>query len=270
MTSILAHLKFDGDADYGLNSTNPPQGTAALAWLEELVGKMKSGTAKGATFEIMRSTTNATHATEFIGFSTTSGTCTITANGATIASITASGTDTADATAMVAALHADADAAGLVLGTNYVATVTLASATTADKIILLGETFVGGTDFTTTGSDTQDAASFIAAVRAHPWLQDAVGLTQVAGVVYIGLRPGFTPKTQTLRSNNGTRLAVANPTFAATTFLMLWAVMPGTLAHKVDIGVTGTGMSVLDSGTDLVNGAGFTGQVPGSIIFGVR
>jgi hypothetical protein len=270
MTSILAHLKFDSDADFGLNSTNPPQGTAALAWLEELVGKMKSGTARGATFEIMRSTTNATHALGFIGLSSASGTVTVTANAATIGSITASGTDTEDATSLVAAIIADADNAGLCIPTNYVAKVTLASAASGDKIILLGETFTAATDFTVSGTDTQDAASFIAAVRAHPWLQDAVGLTQVAGAVHIGLRPGFTPKTQTLRSSDSTRLAVVNPTFAATTTVMLWATMPGTLAHKIDIGVTGTGMSVLDSATDFANGTGFTGVVASSNIFGIR
>lgn len=270
MTSILAHLKFDSDVDWGLNSTNPPQGNAALAWLEETIGKMKTGTARGATFEIMRSTTNATHATAFIDFSSTSGTCTVTANAATIGSITASGTDTADATAMVAAIIADADNAGLCIPTNYVAKVTLASVTSGDMIFLLGEKFLAGTDFSVAGSDTQDAAAFIAAVRAHPWLQDAVGLTQVAGAVYIGLRPGFTPKTQTLRSNNGTRLAVVNPTFAATTQVMLWAVLPGTLAHKIDIGVTGTGMTVLDSATDFANGTGLTAVVASSNIFGVR
>lgn len=269
MTSILAHLKLKADADFGLDATKPPQGRAALQWLKDLVCKLESGTIQGASFEILRSTTNARHAVQMVGFSSTSGTVTVTANGATIGSITASGSDTEDATAMVTAIHADSDAAGLCLATNNVAKITLASVTSGDIINLLGHQFVAGTDFSVAGTDTQDAAAFMAAVNATH-MADEVGMVQVAGVVYIGLRPGYTPKSQILRSSNGTRLAVVNPTFAATTFMMLWAVLPGTLAHKVNIGVTGTGMSVLDSGTDFINGAGFTGQVASSIIFGKR
>lgn len=267
MSSVLAHIKLDGGADWGLNYTNPPKGNAALQWLEDLVRKVKSGTVAANSVEIQLSSTSARHAGQFILLSSGSGALTITANGATIASHTWATSDTASATALVAALNADSDAVGLCMASNYVATVTFSSADSGDIIYLLGEQFVGGTDFTVTGTDTQDAASFISAVRSHPWLSDVVHCDQAAGVVYIGLRPGYTPPTQKLSSSDGTDLAVANGTFAASANILLWAIHPGTMAHKVNVGVTGTGMSVLDSATDFEGGAGFGEQTASSTIY---
>lgn len=270
MTSILANIKLKTDADWGLTSTNPPQGNEALQWLERLVGDIKSGAKQGASFQIARSSTNARHASNVLLFSTTSGTITLAVNGVTSGSITASGTDTQDAASLAAAINAAAGAAGFVIATTQVATITLASVTSGDIIHLLDKSFVAGTDFSVAGSDTQDAAAFIAAVRAIPYLADCVCLQQVAGVVYVGLRPGYTPKNQILRSSDGTRLAVANPTFAATSTVQLWCPTPGVIGNAVVIGVTGTGLTIANTETALQGGTGFSEQAATSLIFGVR
>jgi hypothetical protein len=270
MTSILANIKLKTDADWALNSTNPPQGNEALQWLEQLVKDVKTGSKSGASFQIARSTTDARHACQFLLCSSTSGTIELTVNGVASGSTTASGTDTADATALAAAINADADAGGLVIASNYVATITFASATSGDVIHLLDKSFLAGTDFSVAGNDTADAAAFITAVRAIPYLADCVYLDQAAGVVYIGLRPGYTPKNQILRSSNGTRLAVSNATFAAAPNILLWCPVPGKIGNAISLSVTGTGLSIADSATAMENGAGYIGQTASSMIFGVR
>lgn len=271
MTSILANIKLKKDADWGINTATPPQGNEALAWLENLVSKTKSGAVEGASFQIVRSSTNARHASNVLLFATTSGTITLAVNGTTSGSITADGTDAEDAVELADAINAAAGAAGFVIATTNVAKITLASVTTGDTIHLLDQPFVATTDFSVAGTDTQDAAAFIAAVRAIPYLDDCVCLQQVAGVVYIFLRPGYTPKNQILRSSNATRLAVVNPTFAATSATIgLWCPTPGIIGNAVVIGVTGTNLSIANTETRLQGGAGFTNQTATTNIFGVR
>lgn len=271
MTSHLIHIKTKDDVEWGLDATRPPDGVAALQWLELLVRKAKVGAIRSAAFSAQRSSTDAQHAGTFLLLSSASGALAVTVNTVAAGAVAdATGTDTEDATALVASINADADAGGFVIASNSVATVTLASSTAGDIINLLGHQFVAGTDFSVAGNDTADAAAFVTAVRAHPQLAEQVYLNNAAGVVYVGIRPGHTPKSMILRSSNGTRLAVSNGTFAAAPNVLLWCPTPGTIGNAVVVGVSGTGLSVVGSATRLAGGAGLTTQTGTSLMFGIR
>jgi len=103
-------------------------------------------------------------------------------------------------------------------------TVTLASVLANDTVTINGVVLTavagaaGADQFSIDGSDTVDAASFIAGVAANATLSALVVGSQVAGVVTLtALVGGVSGNAITLASSNGTRLAVSAARLASGT-----------------------------------------------------
>lgn len=96
------------------------------------------------------------------------------------------------------------------------ATVTLAAVLAADTVTVCNTVFTavnGGTptavQFDMSGTDTADAASFVAAVNAHTTIGRMVTASNLLGVVTLTSKvPGVFGNGLALASSNGTRLAV--------------------------------------------------------------
>lgn len=200
-----------------------------------------------------------------LAFSSASGTVGGVINGVTI-TVSHDTSDLIDATALVAAINASSDVlvTDLVHASNYAGTVTLASAVPGDWVEILGVRFkgIGGTgnavaadEFTTGGTDTQDAASLVVAINAHPIIGERVRATNASGVVTMRLYEA-TPDTLSLSSNDGTRMAVSAAVFATVATVMLSHLWKGVVGNQTTLAASGTGVTA--------SGARLTGGVAGT------
>lgn len=122
----------------------------------------------------------------------------------------------------------DVTATASIAGTKATGTITCAAAAVDDTVTVNGKVYtakavpVGNTQFSQAGTDTQDAASLVAAINAREAAATTGGNTvtaaNVAGVVTVtAVVDGTAGNALTLVSSNGTRLAVSGATLAGGT-----------------------------------------------------
>lgn len=214
---------------------------------------------------------------------------TVTLNGTALTAVTGaasnnqfdrSGTDTATATNLAAAINASTTSlvSGHVVANNIYATVTCASVAVGDWVNLAGEklfaiagtTDSGGNRVTTVppnlwsqaSTDTNDGVSLANCINAHPTLRELYYASAASGVVTIFERSPTLGGLSYLETSSGTTLAVANTTGG------VMQAGPIVLLEAVNSGVTGNAITLASSGATLtVSGSRFTGGTSTTFTF---
>lgn len=194
-----------------------------------------------------------TYAAYQIFTATTSGDFTITLNGVdTITAFTVS--QTATASAAVAALNAlTANALSYggrnIEADNRQATITLTSCAPGTVFDICGQRITAvskaadnSSQFEISGSDTADAAALVAAIKAHPVLQDLVAADNSSGVVTVRSRRASTPARDLAISASAEVVSV--PVLTASTVVTVSSVRKGQPGNSITTAVSGTGSAV--------------------------
>jgi len=204
--------------------------------------------------------------------------------------ISASGSGTVGLTISAVALTAtwatsDTNSAGLVAAvvnsstnakvqhlygaTNLKSTVTLASVLAGTTVTMAGFIFtaIAGTvesnrngEFIIGGTDTQDGASFCAAVNRHPAASRFLFALNVAGACHVFPKSAawFTgpgAPENAVRASAAT-VTVGSATFAASAYYGVWAKLPGKWANGIVVAASGTGQTIENSNTYMSRGLG--------------
>lgn len=183
----------------------------------------------------------------------TSGNTTLTINGVDIV-VAFDTSQTVTATAVAAAVMASTDALvdGHVQASNLSATITLATCLAQGSISICGYTLrpvkkaaLQDGDFEISGTDTQDAAALVAAVKACPGLQDLVWASNSAGVVTIRSRgPASTLPFNQLTKEGTSGVTLSAGLMSAGTTVLVSALHKGIVGNTITLAITGTGTSV--------------------------
>lgn len=243
-----------------LGGTDRDRGQVLL-FLENVIKRLKSGSLPASGLQILPNGVSGQRAGGVVTCSSTSGTLSTTINGTQV-DATAGGSDTASATAIVAAINADATVSKYVVATNFGTTLTLASVAAATVVNILGVrlTAVSGTagvdQFDISGNDTADAAALVTAINGHAYLSQLCWATSAAGVVYLFSRAGLATGAGPVYADKST-VTVAAATLAASANVCIQAKQSGELGNCCTLTVSGTGVTALAA--KLVNGAGTSG-----------
>lgn len=188
---------------------------------------------------------------------------------------TISGTDTADATQLSLAINNSTTAgiAGVVAACNLIGTVTIASSVAGDWVQIDGVRFIAGgafpstTGYNITGTDTVAAASLVAAINAHPYLQHKVVASNAAGVITLRQKTGTTGLKITAIGTTVALSDVTSGALTANTTVMVTARHRGAHGNGISLrtlGVVGTDAvtctSVAATDTLVINGTTFTAE----------
>lgn len=185
-----------------------------------------------------------------------SGDETATINGVA-STVTWATSDTATMTALVAAIRANASVTQIVTATNILSKMTLASVLAGTQVFVFSIPFkaVTGTplnfgEFDRSGSDTADATSLALAINRHPALSGVARAVSSAGVVYVGFTTNRSPTSAeklTLPSASTITINTATPTAGAVGLVL--CTTPGVIGNCISAAVTGTGLTLLTTGT---------------------
>ena len=194
-----------------------------------------------------------TYAAYQVFTATTSGDFTLTINGVdTVVSFDTSQTVTASAAVTALnALASDALAYGgrSIEADNRKATITLTSCAVGTYFDICGvritavQKVANGPDqFEISGTDTADAQKLVAAIKAHPVLQDLVCADNSSGVVTVRSRRASTPARDLAISGSGESVSAA--VLTASTVVCVSCVRKGHVGNWITTAVTGTGAAV--------------------------
>lgn len=185
--------------------------------------------------------------------STGSGAVGATINGVTVTD-TATGVDAADAALIAVAINASTNALVqyFVEADNRSATITLASCTAGTQVFICGITFTAraGTvqpgergTFTIGGTDTADAASLVAAIKAHPAVSDKVWPIASAGVITIHSRRASTPALDLTLKGVATIAAASAAVLTSSAKVLVSAIRKGLPGNAITLAASGTGIT---------------------------
>lgn len=204
-------------------------------------------------------------------FATSSGTVGAVIGGAS-KTVTWATSDTASASALAAAIRADATVNRIVTATNKLAKLTLAAVLAGDSVVVWGKKFTaianGATprndgEFSVGASDTASGTNLAAAINRHPALAGVCVAVSILGVVYVGHADDRAPLAfEALRAPSSTTIAVnvASPTAGAVT--MLVCAVPGQVGNAIAATATGTNVTIATNGTTGYLGGGTGGSTP--------
>lgn len=177
-----------------------------------------------------------------------------------------SGSDTADATALCAAILASTTLGvyGLVTACNLAATIQCTSVAAGDKVKLEGVAFTATRyatgrpgEFDVSGSDTADAAALAAAINAHGYIGRRYVATSSTDTVTVRQRVGTTGATLNTEATTFTLGGLSSGKLAATSTILLGSTSgqaAGNSFRVITKGVVaaGTVTYVAPSGTQTV------------------
>lgn len=268
MKSTLTIESFEG-VDPFANQTSRPRWTR----FAEFITALKSIIGAGLT------TRSVQHPFAIAGTASATGTViclgaqaadTVTLNGQVITAVagaaaadqfTVDGDDVADASSLVAAINASAQTliSGVLRATNFAATITLASVAAGEWVELMGIrlTAVAGaadlSSFTIAGTDTQDAASLVTVINAHPTLRERFFASNASGVVTVRRLPPAGTSTPSL-AKSGAGITLSGAALAATSTVFITSNVKGRQANANTL-ASSNGTRLAVSGARLTGGA---------------
>lgn len=236
----------------------PADKNEALTKLATALTGIASGNVTGYNLDVQAdASASAVRAFGYVLQSSGSGAQTVVINGVTAASETHATSDAATSLLLRADIAASTDAL-----VQYVVESSVWQASLAFSTVVAGNYFIvkltdgrswkflAATDFSVSGTDTQDAAAAATAINATAGLNAHVFAYNVSGTLYIHQRRGAAA-TFSVDSVGSPITTTAN---AATANIGVSAVAPGVLGNAITLAVTGTGLTA--SGARLTGGTG--------------
>lgn len=186
--------------------------------------------------------------------------------GTTVA-VTASGGDTATATAIAAAINANSTVSQLARATNELIRATVGVITTGQSVNVCGVTLTGtnGAPSSVDGFDVSSgvaatiAGNLRAAINAHPSLAGRVVAVNSSTTLLIAVLAGRSPIQRTLYGPS--TLTITNNTPTAGSNLLVYAAAPGLAGNEIRVTATGTGVTAATNGSTGLMGSGTGGPV---------
>lgn len=236
-----------------------------LLFLGQLVSKLASGAIQASGLQVLPNGATGVPAGTVFVVSSATGTVSTVIN-ATSVDVTADASDTVTATLAAAAVNANATVSKFVQATNISSRLTLTSVAAGTRLSIMGVTFtaVSGTptqdQWDISGTDTQDAASLVAQILAHPQLSQKVFAMNVAGVVYVFPHPGNNLAAQpagTVACDKATiALLPTTGTMAVQQFVLVQAKQVGELGNCCTTTASAGGGSYTASSAKMAGGTG--------------
>lgn len=216
-------------------------------------------------------------AAAFIDTATMSGDVGVTL-GNSISVVVAAGsyaTGTLAATALAAAINADATANRKVTATNLEMTMTLATVLAGTQVSVCGVMFTAQAGapadvgrFNISGNDTADALSLAQAINRHPSLALRYRAWSTGAVVHIvrttalgldtGNRAAGLKFEGLFKPSPGSTISIGNAKPTASAYCTVLCAVPGDIGNGMPLAASGTGVTAYTNGT-----AGYLGQGTG-------
>ena len=245
-----------------------PNNLASNRRVVEAVAQLLQGAANGdmdGMVAVVNGSGQPAAAGATVVISSGSGTLTTTINGVDIES-DAAGTDTADTTAMAAAINASSNAlvSGFVRAANTSLTLVLSSTAAGAQALLVtpsGQYVFTATaaatgklgEFSISGNDTADALALANAINAYPVLNQSVRAESVAVDCFVYVMDGSSLRAVAIGTGLGGSGAAS-----AKARCHIQCLIPGAIGNAITLAVSGTGASIANSNTRLVGGTGGT------------
>lgn len=207
-------------------------------------------------------------------------------NGVTVTATWAS-SDINSAGLIATAINASSNALvqGFVRASNVAASVTLATMTAGSTIsVRVGSGAVASTytftataaatsrmgEFSIAGTDTQDAQAFCDILNATSGINQVIRAENVAGVAFLYAMDGSSSSPAKVVTVSGSGISLTAQ-FAAVARVHIEALMPDARGNAITIALSGTGVTVANTNTRLVGGAGgVTGTVKRANVGGAQ